>query len=124
MADTRVELRVSFTVSSDRDTGREAAEGLLRRLESLADHGEFDCYTGDFTVERGAVNGNAWHERWPDKPDDSRYEAGDSADTVRGIIARADGMTDLSGTEPLIERLAEQVRDLAEVLYRLLPKDH
>jgi hypothetical protein len=67
MSGHRVELHISFTADDGNDGGRTAAEGLLRRLESLADHGEFDRYTGDFTVSRGTVDGNAWTERWPDK---------------------------------------------------------
>lgn len=66
MSDTHVELRVSFTVSSDRTEGRRAAERALRMIEWLGKtHLRHDC--GDFEVTRGAVNGNGWYERWPDE---------------------------------------------------------
>lgn len=65
MSDTRVELRITFTVSSDRDKGREAAEHAIYAIDYLATHGQLDdCY--DFEVTRSSVNGNAWTERWPD----------------------------------------------------------
>jgi hypothetical protein len=67
VSDTRVELRITFTVSSDRDKGREAAENAIYAIDYLATHGQLDdCY--DFEVTRGSVNGNTWTERWPDAP--------------------------------------------------------
>jgi len=67
VSSTHVELRISFTVSSDLDEGREAAEHAICAIDYLATHGQLDdCY--DFEVTRGAVNGNGWEERWPDKP--------------------------------------------------------
>lgn len=69
MSDTRVELRVSFSVSSDRTDGQRAAERALRMIEWLGKaHLRRDC--GDFEVSRGAVNGNGWEERWPTTRED------------------------------------------------------
>ena len=64
MSDTRVELHVSFTVSSDHDRGREAAERAISAIEHIAEHGRINGCS-DFEVSRGAVNGNGWEERWP-----------------------------------------------------------
>lgn len=64
MSDTRVELRVSFTVSSDLIEGREAAERAIRMTEWLGKTHLHGC--GGFEVAKGAVNGNSWNERWPD----------------------------------------------------------
>lgn len=75
MSSTRVELRISFFVSSDRDAGREAAENAIRQIEYLATHGQLDdCY--DFEVTKGSVNGNGWEDRWPSTP-----QGGASAET-------------------------------------------
>lgn len=125
MSDTRVELHVTFTVSSDREAGRVAAERAIYVIDYAATHGQLDdCF--DFEVTRGSVNGNAWAERWPDKT--TAYSGWDDtpdtiAETVQAIIERTDGMSDMSGLEPHVERLAEYVRDLAKVVYALVPKD-
>lgn len=63
MSGHRVELRISFTVGDE--NGRAEAEGVVRHLESMVDHGELDRYTDDFTVTRGTVDGNSWYECWP-----------------------------------------------------------
>lgn len=69
MSDTRVELRVSFTVSSDTTEGRRAAERAIRMIEWLGKaHLRHDC--DQFEVARGAVNGNGWEERWPSTRED------------------------------------------------------
>lgn len=65
MSDTRVELRVSFLVSSDHDRGREAAQRVISAIEHAAEHGRIEGCS-DLTVSRGAVNGNDWEDRWPD----------------------------------------------------------
>ncbi len=69
MSGHRVELRVTFTVGDGTDGGRKAAEEVFQRLEVL---GMYESATplpvSDFTVTKGTVDGNGWHERWPDEP--------------------------------------------------------
>lgn len=101
MSGHRVELHVAFTVG---DPGRDAAEAVFRELEYLGDHGQLDLYTGDFTVTRGAVDGNAWESRWPAKP------------AVDADAALASGLDTYQALDLAIEELRELQGDVRETM--------
>src|ERR1700744_3047115 len=62
----RVELHVAFTVGDE--DGRSDAEAVLWQVENADRRSRDSGYTDDFTVTKGTVDGNGWHERWPETP--------------------------------------------------------